>query len=148
MRERTILDYGCGTARIATVLAFMFKSCYAYDPNKQCIEEARRDIVKTEFSCDNITISYNLPVESYDYLCSINVLEHLNQKDFIAAMSNITTLTKTGAVLWYSSAKNPLMAEFVTELTTITVGKNISVCYLTKHELDIGMARLEKLTKP
>lgn len=146
MLESTILDYGCGTARIATVLSFMFKSCYAYDPNKKCIEEAKRDIFKTGFPCNNITMAHSLPSEQYDYLCSINVLEHLDQKSFVEAMQNITSLTKVGAVLWYSIAKNPLMNFFITESTVKADGKNIEVCYLTKQELDDGIQKLLNLT--
>ena len=91
-------------------------------------------------------MAHSLPSEQYDYLCSINVLEHLDQKSFVEAMQNITSLTKVGAVLWYSIAKNPLMNFFITESTVKADGKNIEVCYLTKQELDDGIQKLLNLT--
>lgn len=140
LKNCTILDYGCGTGRMTTILSFLFLEAYGFDPNKECIEMAKSDIKKVDFPCSNLRFSVDVPEGAYDYTCSVSVLEHLNEKDFLVAMTNIAKLTRIGAVLWYSPTKNPHMKHFLDDISKNTNG--IRTCYIPAEKLKAGLEKM------
>lgn len=103
------LDYGCGTGRIARVLASYFREVVAFDPNAECLEEARRE-------CPGIVIP-NLTFQgefsaigACDVAVSVNVLEHLDGARAGEALHNMLSAAPV-AVVWYSIEKNAEVME-------------------------------------
>ena len=141
MKYKTILDYGCGTGRMASLMTFAFNETYGFDVNENCISMAYDDLSKVDFQYRNLSFGTTVPEKQYDYVYSVSVLEHLDQTAFVEAMCNITRLTKDRAVLWFSYGKNPLMDRF----TKINKSeKGIGIVVLTKEQLKAGMLLLYK----
>ncbi len=142
LKHRSILDYGCGTGRMASLMTFVFNETYGFDINEHCISMARSDLSKVDFRYRNLTFGTDIPDKQYDYVYSVSVLEHLDQASFIEAMCNITALTKDTAVLWFSYTKNPLMDRFIS--TKRQNNETIGVVAVTKEQLVNGMKLLTK----
>lgn len=114
-KNMTILDYGCGTGRIARPLTALFKHVYAYDPVKECIALAETECGSMKFH--NLTLTTDLSnIPHVDLAFSVSVMEHLTDTDAIIMMENLARLVKGDTVLWYSVAKNSkALSSFVSE---------------------------------
>lgn len=103
-----LLDYGCGTGRMARVLAGYFGKVTAFDPVSECIAEG---ISECSIPIHNLVytdrVDHLLPAV-HDVVVSVNVLEHLNAADQRTMMDTIKRVAKPGAVLllWYSIRSN------------------------------------------
>lgn len=142
LKNKSILDYGCGTGRMASLMSFVFDETYGFDVNENCISMAYTDLSKVDFQYRNLSFGTEVPDKQYDYVYSVSVLEHLDQASFIEAMCNITRLTKNKAILWFSYTKNPLMDRFAKISRKNNV--QIDIITLTKDELVAGMNLLNK----
>lgn len=98
LRQKTLIDYGCGTGRISRVFAAYFASVVAYDPNPECIDEAHLEC--PQIAIPNLTLTNTLPYGGFDCLVSINVLEHLDGKEAEKFMADIMELADE-RVIWY-----------------------------------------------
>jgi 2-polyprenyl-3-methyl-5-hydroxy-6-metoxy-1,4-benzoquinol methylase len=104
-----LLDYGCGTGRIARVLTSWFGHVTAYDPVPECIALARTECPGINFHTLTLISSLeNLQTGWFDTCCSINVMEHLTEIDQQTMISNVRRLLKPGGslLLWYSIRLN------------------------------------------
>ena len=105
-RKMHLLDYGCGTGRIARVLASYFGSVTAYDPVPECIAEAKREcsipILNLTYTTDLEATKFEMD-KGIDVVVAVNVMEHLNPKDQDEMIATIRRITKPGAtlLLWY-----------------------------------------------
>lgn len=139
LRNMTIIDYGCGTGRMATILAYHSKHVVGYDINEACIEMAKADLKKVDYDTNNVEFTTTVPSEPVDFVFAVSVLEHLDEASFKVAMQNITRLTKVGAVLYFSTSKNPSMKYFYPGFGA--QDNAILIVYLTADELQAGLAR-------
>ena len=98
--DLTCLDYGCGTGRIARVLASYFKHVHAYDPQPACMEAARKECPAIPIR--NLTIG--LP-DRADVAVCVNVLEHLDTDRAAAALADMTARCPV-SVVWYAPKAN------------------------------------------
>ena len=103
-----LLDYGCGTGRMARVLAGYFGHVTAFDPVSECIAEGVK-----ECKIPQVNIAYtdkvdHLPWNNYDVIVSVNVLEHLKAEDQHEMLKTLRQVAKPGALLllWYSLRTN------------------------------------------
>ena len=106
LQNSTILDFGCGTGRVARPLSFFFKRVIAYDPVQSCIDTAKTEC---KVSTPNIRYTSVLPTgDICDFCCAVNVLEHLSQEDQTNALNLIKRNVKPQGriVLWYSPDDN------------------------------------------
>lgn len=122
-KQYSILDYGCGTGRVSRILARMFKTVVGYDPVKECLDLAFKECLDLPFT----NVLYTDDVKGqFDYICCINVFEHLNSENEMICFGSIIKHLKVGgkAVIWYHSSKNQLLAEHFGRLEE---GVNIGV---------------------
>lgn len=83
MAQMTVLDYGCGTGRLTRPMATMFKEVHGFDPNRHCVQEAKNETFSLDgpqYILERIKFFDNfsfLPNESYDFIFTSSVLEHL-----------------------------------------------------------------------
>lgn len=114
MAQMTILDYGCGTGRMARVFTGLFKHVYAYDPVMECIEEGAREC-KIQFK--NLTMTTDLSVvPEVDFAVSFNVIEHLTDADAKVMIANLKRLVKGDTAILYSMSKNSeVMSSYLTD---------------------------------
>ena len=103
-----LLDYGCGTGRMARVLSGYFAKVTAFDPVSECIAEG---IKECSIPIHNIVYtdrSDHLLPSTFDVVVSVNVIEHLNGSDQHTMLENIRRVAKPGSpvLLWYSIRSN------------------------------------------
>ena len=103
-----LLDYGCGTGRMARVLSGYFGKVTAFDPVSECISTG---INECSIPIHNIAYTDqvdHLPLGAYDVIVSVNVLEHLKPEDQQIMLKTIKRVAKPGAVLllWYAIRAN------------------------------------------
>jgi 2-polyprenyl-3-methyl-5-hydroxy-6-metoxy-1,4-benzoquinol methylase len=104
-----LLDYGCGTGRIARVLSGFFGQVTGYDPVVQCIHTGLDEQRGMAFPNLIMTSMFEaLEGEKFDVIVSTNVMEHLDMADQQVMMDRISSLAKPGArlLLWYSIRQN------------------------------------------
>lgn len=108
--DKTILDYGCGTGRIARPLTALFKTVYAYDPVPECIAEGNKECAQLQFP--NLVMTSDLSdVPEVDFAYSVSVIEHLTDVDARVMIDNLKRLVRHETVLWYSIKKNANVLE-------------------------------------
>lgn len=106
-----VLDYGCGTGRIARQMALTGAHVEAYDPVKECIEESKNEFKKIGKGYKTpkiITDQLENISNNFDLIFSVSVLEHLDTNDFNIAISNMENLLKENGtiLLWIHVLKN------------------------------------------
>lgn len=113
LRRLRCLDFGCGTGRVARVLAAHFAHVTGYDPNAECIDEALREcpsIVQGNLAFTNDSSA--LP--ECDVAIAVNVLEHLDDATARAALELMLRQAPV-VVVWYAIASNAaVMAPWLT----------------------------------
>lgn len=119
-RGSTLLDFGCGTGRVARSLSHLFKKIIAYDPFQESIEQAEREMKWGDNGpVGRIILTSDLNrIPGCSYSCCINVLEHLDDSQASMALGIIRrSIGDTGVlVLWYSAEKNrPVMERILTK---------------------------------
>jgi 2-polyprenyl-3-methyl-5-hydroxy-6-metoxy-1,4-benzoquinol methylase len=104
----TLLEYGCGTGRIARPLAGYFRTVVGYDPVIECVELARKECAVPQPNLFYTNVSDDLQTASFDVVASINVLEHLVEEDQRRLLDIVKRVAKPKApiLLWYSLRLN------------------------------------------
>lgn len=105
LRKLKLLDYGCGTGRVARVLSGVFGEVYGYDPVKECIELAKTECQGINFNNIRYFTEINDSPKADIAIC-INVIEHLTDLDAQVLVSNIKNKVDGPTYLWYSTTKN------------------------------------------
>lgn len=110
--ERSILDFGCGTGRIARPLAMFFKTVLGYDPVIACTLQAIHE--GKSFPLKNLSYTNVLTEENmFDYACSVSVIEHLSNDAQEEALTSMKKVVKPNGkiILWYASIDNAVALE-------------------------------------
>lgn len=110
----SLLEYGCGTGRIARPLAGYFQKVVGYDPVVECVDLARKECVVPQPGLSYTNRVEDLQPASFDVVTSINVLEHLVEADQRRLLDIVKRVAKPKApiLLWYSLRLNrDVMAE-------------------------------------
>lgn len=106
-KTMTILDYGCGTGRMARVFTPLFKGVFGYDPTPECIEEAKKETLNCDLPFGNLKFSNNLAeIPRCDVGCCISVIEHLSPHDSAMLIQNLRKKVKGPIGITYSVEKN------------------------------------------
>lgn len=104
----SLLEYGCGTGRIARPLAGYFQKVVGYDPVIECIDAAQSECVVPQPGLSYTNRIEDLQTASFDVVTSINVLEHLLEDDQRRLLDIVKRVAKPKApiLLWYSLRLN------------------------------------------
>lgn len=101
----SVLDYGCGTGRIARVLTPVFARVYGFDPVPETIAVGNTEAMPLTFS--NLVLTTNLDqVPEVDDAFSVNVIEHLSDSDAEEMIDNLKVKVRHNTVLWYHPQHN------------------------------------------
>jgi 2-polyprenyl-3-methyl-5-hydroxy-6-metoxy-1,4-benzoquinol methylase len=119
MANMTVLDYGCGTGRMARPLTALFKHVYAYDPQPECIREGGKECGELKFKNLTMTHDFNI-IPEVDFAISISVIEHLSDEDAKVMISNLAKVVNGPTAILYSLSKN----------------KSVMYPYLTDEQLE------------
>ncbi|WP_137172904.1 bifunctional 2-polyprenyl-6-hydroxyphenol methylase/3-demethylubiquinol 3-O-methyltransferase UbiG [Massilia sp. HP4] len=133
-RGMSLLDYGCGTGRVARFFSMIFGEVYGYDPVPECITESDAEGKRVEmFPRQPKLFTSNIQdiTKKFDIIVSINVFEHLDAPRFGVALGNITNLLKNDAAcyLWVHKIKN---ADFFAKHNLSLPESNVSIVKGTK----------------
>lgn len=103
-----LLEYGCGTGRIARPLAGYFRTVVGYDPVIECIETAKKECVVPQSGLLYTHVEADLQTASFDVVVSVNVLEHLVEDDQRRLLDIVKRVAKPKApiLMWYSLRLN------------------------------------------
>lgn len=128
-RNMRLLDYGCGTGRVARFFSLIFGEVCGYDPVQECIDESKIEGERIKmFRRQPALFTSDLDElgAPFDVIVSINVLEHLDQERLSVALDNINRLMKENACcyLWIHKIKN---AEFFDQHKLPQPESNISI---------------------
>lgn len=105
LKDKILLDYGCGTGRAARILSRAFKHVYAYDPVKECIDTAKTECPGINFH--NITYTHNFSdIPECDMAVAINVIEHLDDNSANVMIQNLKNRVSGKSYIWYLAKKN------------------------------------------
>jgi 2-polyprenyl-3-methyl-5-hydroxy-6-metoxy-1,4-benzoquinol methylase len=137
LKECRILEYGCGTGRVARPLTFFFKEVVGYDPVSECVETAKKEC---SMPLKNLVYVESLVdiTPNFEYTCSVNVLEHLSYDDACKAIHQMIRYTRPGGkiILWYHPVdNNRALEEYFPEQarTTGKTGIYIDSFTVNKH---------------
>jgi len=105
LKGTRILDYGCGTGRVARFLSLTGARVVGFDPTQECIAEASVEGTKappTSRVPEKFTSDFSEVSGEFDIAICINVLAHLTQADQDIAINNIVASLKENGVcyLW------------------------------------------------
>jgi 2-polyprenyl-3-methyl-5-hydroxy-6-metoxy-1,4-benzoquinol methylase len=138
LKNKTILDYGCGTGKNTRAIHYFFKKAVGYDPVKECINEAHKefnninkpilglpdkiDLLRKNVLYFTDDISTIIGTE-FDYVFANNVIEHLTGEEQITAIDNMLKMCKRGGKVIFN--------------TFIEKSKNVIESYKAKKEIII-----------
>jgi len=110
-KKLKILDYGCGTGRIARIFALTGAEVWGWDPYTECIKESINEAEKvSNFKKTPVLLTDNLLEisEDFDLIYCANVIEHLKEELCDQAVQNIELKLKDGgrSYLWVGSKSN------------------------------------------
>ena len=105
MRQMSVLDYGCGTGRMARPLTGLFNQVYGYDPVRECIREGERECQGMRFPNMKLTNNFN-EIPTVDFAVSISVIEHLTDEDAKVMIANLAKVVNGTTAILYSLYKN------------------------------------------
>ena len=126
-----VLDYGCGTGRVARQFALTGAKVVGFDPTKECIDEAMTEFQKVGDRYKSpalLTHRYEEIGHAFDLIYCVNVIEHLPYDDAVLAIQNIESLLADGgqAILWVHSTKNKHFSDkHSLDLLDVTPGVSI-----------------------
>lgn len=113
-KQMTILDYGCGTGRVSLFLSKIFGKVIAFDPNKNCIAESRKENEKSEQTPTNIVYTSDInQITECDLAFSANVIEHLKHSDAEVMVNTLAKKNKGRTLLWYSPLANTILSDYI-----------------------------------
>jgi 2-polyprenyl-3-methyl-5-hydroxy-6-metoxy-1,4-benzoquinol methylase len=103
-KDKSLLDFGCGTGRIARVLSKVFHKVEAYDPSRPCFDAACTECPSTEkMSFHNVTYHNRLDsVGVCDYGISSNVFEHIHKDYLMEVWNDFLHRVRCSAVVYFS----------------------------------------------
>ena len=79
LQQRTILDFGCGTGFMMTVLA-QFGKVKGFDSSPKSIELSRKRGIENTFLCSDFT-TISQSEEAFDIVTLFDVLEHVHEEE-------------------------------------------------------------------
>jgi cyclopropane fatty-acyl-phospholipid synthase-like methyltransferase len=132
----SMLDFGCGTARIARILAKHFGRVEAYDPSPECLHEAHLEMKRCKpINFHNLTIRQHWAEVRgpFDYVTAISVFEHLSPAQQDEGFAQIAGALNPGgrAALWLHTSVNLRLIERL-KLTPPVMSRTIGLYVWTK----------------
>jgi 2-polyprenyl-3-methyl-5-hydroxy-6-metoxy-1,4-benzoquinol methylase len=118
LKDKTALDYGCGTGKNTRAIHYFFANTIGYDPVKECIDVANKEgdyINQPVIGFENkinlcipgrISFTYNVNDiinTEFDYVFANNVFEHLNYEDQMIAMENMLKMCKKDGLIIFNT---------------------------------------------
>lgn len=141
----SILEWGCGPARITRQMPFAFKDAdiYASDYNSRTIEWCRRHIQGVKFIKNELSPPMSFPDEKFDFIYAISVFTHLSETNCLSWARELHRLLKPGGILLITTDSNSVyQKEFLPGEKKMYNTKGIVVkgqyeegkkMYLTRH---------------
>lgn len=99
VKNKKILDIGCGVGDFSIMFAKMGAQITGIDISKKAIEKAKKRSIKEHFSCDFLVTSIedmNFPMQSFDIITSITVLQHISDKKLSLSVRKMVNSLKFG----------------------------------------------------
>jgi len=155
----SLLDYGCGTARMARLFSHYFGSVSAYDPNYDCIKVAHEEIEKTNkaelkiinenlFHTNDIDYLLDGYKNYFDFITCVNVLEHLYDNEVELEFDRMKKLLKPNGVMifWLHTKKNKNFIDKYINKGLINIQDKIMETPYYKYKNGVGIIQIFKYT--
>ena len=94
LKNKLVLDYGCGTGDFSQLLSERCKNVLGFDISEEVIKIAKeKNLTSTiRFTTDNKELSDN----QFSLILAITVLQHLNNEQFNSTISTLSQTQKSG----------------------------------------------------
>lgn len=106
-----VLDYGCGTGSLTTLLNDEYREVHGFDPSAKSLEVAKHRCVKASFHSN----SEHVPDSYFDCVILSGVLHHIEPKERDAVLKQAVSRLKPGGrlVVFEHNPYNPLTLKAV-----------------------------------
>ena len=102
-KDKKILDWGCGPARVVRHLPNLLDSSnkfYGTDYNKTSIDWCRKNIKTVHFESNELNPPLNFESNFFDVVYSISIFTHLSNQSHINWINEINRVLKPGALFY------------------------------------------------
>lgn len=120
LKNKSILDYGCGTGKNLRALHYNFNIAHGYDPVKECIEVGQYEIKdinkpvpnfqrKIPLLKDDLFLTSNLQDiinNRYNYIFCQDVIQHLNRSQIEDVVQNICQMLEQSGTAYINGPKS------------------------------------------
>jgi len=105
LQEATILDWGCGPARIVRHLPDLLPGATVHgtDYNRKTIAWCKEAIPKVEFRVGKLAPPLEYPDAQFDLIYGISIFTHLSEANHVAWLTELARLLKPGGVIFLTT---------------------------------------------
>ncbi len=116
LKNKKILDWGCGPGRIIRHMHEFVEDCevYGVDYNPTNLDWCKENIPNVHFSKNEINPPLNFDAQSMDFIYGISIFTHLSAPNHEAWMNELARVCKSGGVV-YLTSHGPIYKRILTE---------------------------------
>jgi ubiquinone/menaquinone biosynthesis C-methylase UbiE len=105
LKNKKILDWGCGPARIVRHLPDLLNGCdiYGSDYNIKSINWCKKNIENVSFHINELVPPLPFKKESFDIVYAISIFTHLSQELHYKWMNEIYRILKQGGIFLFTT---------------------------------------------
>jgi SAM-dependent methyltransferase len=136
MKDKKILDWGCGPARVLRHLPdILDKSCsyFGTDYNKSTISWCRSHLNNISFSENNLEPPLNFPDSEFDVIYGISIFTHLSEEMHDAWMHELGRVLKPGGILFITTQGEIFRSKLSAKETDLFDSGNVVIRGRTKE---------------
>jgi len=96
---KSVLDWGCGCARVLRWLYQPQRKFYGSDISQEAVDWCKANVPFAKFERNDPLPPLSFPDESFDLIYGISVLTHLDEKFQFAWLTELNRIAKPGAII-------------------------------------------------
>jgi SAM-dependent methyltransferase len=132
----SILEIGAGNGELIQCLARRGYSCLATDINPVRFKKSTYGTGRIRWEqSDGIRFSFHLPREGFDWVLSLNVIEHFHPKDMALHFRNVCSVLKPGGRYLFKTPHGTFGPHGIEKVFSVNDWKGFHLKEYSHHEL-------------